>query len=153
MLDHLEIEKVHHKILISRNKISFLLGMCRFPVPLCSVVEVSKVGEISLVAKLRSHTPPEPRSISQNQEGRDWGSCVAANFPSVFVQPWQRENGRHALIFTRAYPGLWLATWEKEVTKSPPSSSHSEGRWRKRQAAPTLTERKASESGENKIEG
>lgn len=73
MLDHLENEK----ILIGRNKISLLLGMCRFPVPLCSIVEVSKVGEISLVAKLRSHTPPEPRSISQNQEGRDWGSCVA----------------------------------------------------------------------------
>lgn len=77
----------------------------------------------------------------------------ARNFPSVFVQPPQREK---RAIRTHIYEGLsrlMTSDVKERSDEIPPHPPIQSARWRKQQAGPTLTERKASESGENKIKG
>lgn len=120
------------RLYLFKKKMSSLVGIFQFPVTFSSTVKVRKVGEF-LPLPNREATHGQNWDLFPKTRRGGTGGLVLRNFPSVFVQPRQRENGRCALIFMRAYPGLWLATWKKEVTKSPlilPFRAHAGGNGR-----------------------
>lgn len=107
---------------------------------------------ISLVAKQRRHTPPELRSISQNQGWGGWGSCVAGWCAELLQRVCAATAKRKRAIRTHIYEGLsglMTSDVKERSDKIPPHPPIQSARWRKRQAGPTLTERKALERGKN----
>lgn len=98
-----------------------------------------------------------PNPGGEGVGGLGGGSCFLAGWCSELPQRvCAAAAKRKRAIRTHIYEGLsGLMTSDvkersDEILPHPPIQS---ARWRKRQAGPTLTGRKASESGENKIRG